>query len=366
MKLTFFIGSLSGGGTERVTCNLANYLVSHGHEIDILTMSDLEPSYKLDKAVVHIPLIAKSERKNYIYNAVKRVYRLQRYLKKNDRDCYLTMLATGTILLILLKKSIKSPIIASERADPTTNYKWQKWALRRLAKHADGFVFQTKDAQTWYQGCLNMDWTTVIPNAINTEFCLEKFQGERRKEIVSAGRFVHGKNFSLLLQAFAKIEKTFKEYSLVLYGDGILKEQLWREAQNLGICNKLKMPGYINDLGERMRESSLFVLSSDYQGMPNVLIEAMALGLPCISTDCPSGGPRFLIEDGKNGLLVPVGNVDAMAEAMTHILNNPIYAEQLGENAAHISQRLDPTKIYQQWEDFLISVSERKKYQKCN
>jgi glycosyltransferase involved in cell wall biosynthesis len=184
--------------------------------------------------------------------------------------------------------------------------------MKYLYKKADGFVFQTEDAAKYFEGIIKCD-SKIIPNPINPKFIKEPYKGEREKNIVTVGRLESQKNQKMLIEAFGKIESKYPEYSLLIYGDGSKKEELQDLIKEKGLENKVILKGKIDDVENVIDKAKMFVLSSDYEGMPNALMEAMALGLPCISTDCPCGGPRYLMENGKSGLLVPVGNSDAMA-----------------------------------------------------
>lgn len=128
-------------------------------------------------------------------------------------------------------------------------------------------------------------------------------------------------------------------------------------AKNFGIAEKVYFPGYVFDIGKKMERSSMFVLSSDYEGMPNALMEAMALGLPCVSTDCPCGGPRLLIQNEVNGLLVPVGDRAALASAMRKMLENPDLASKCAANARNVCSTFAPDKIYGLWENFILDIT---------
>lgn len=361
MKITFFIGGLSGGGAERVTCNLASYLSRKGHEIVILTMSDDTATYALDDNVLRVPLLKSSERKGLIYNSFLRIKRLITHLRKDKVDAYVVMLPITTILLFRLSWLTKSKIIAAERVNPSNYPSGKQKQLKSLAKRADGWVFQTEEERAWYGETTGKAKVQIIPNAINPDFISELYRGERKKTVVTAGRLTEQKNHKLLIQAFAKIIPNFPDYQLAILGDGPLKEQLKSAAEELGVKENVLLSGYTTNIGDKIKESSLFVLSSDYEGMPNALMEAMALGLPCISTDCDGGGAKFLIENEKNGLLVPKGDVEALSEAMSKMLSDKEFAEQCGREAHKICERLAPEKIYGEWESFIKEVVENDK-----
>ena len=268
------------------------------------------------------------------------------------------MLPVTTELMLRLSGFTKAPIIVSERADPKAySVKTQK-KLSGLAYKASGFVFQTDEAKAWYMPYLKDVESVIIPNAINPTFIRPKYEGKKEKIIIGAGRLNEQKNFPLLIRAFSRIADKFPEHKLVIYGKGDLLESLKSLSSELGIENRVEFPGYVPDMPQRLEKASMFVLSSDYEGMPNALMEAMASGLPCVSTDCGGGGARFLIQDGENGLLVPQKDENAMADAMTQILSDASLAEKLGNKARKLQDTLAPEKIYGEWEKFIRKIAE--------
>jgi len=355
MKLTIFIGDLSGGGAERVVCNLSNFLVSKRHQVEIVTMVNNASSYQLSPKVKRVPLLKGNESNNFVIKNLIRIVRLRRYIKKSDTDIYLSMLPWTINLILSQRKLIKAPIVISERGDPNIRYnnsKLQKWLMKKLYPLADGFVFQTTDAREYYENIVNNN-ATIIPNAINEDFVGKPYTIHRKKTIVSVGRFTEQKNFSLLIKAFSNIASKYPEYNLIIYGEGPQREKLQNLVTELNISNRVQLPGYVKNIGEHIIDSSLFVLSSNYEGMPNALMEAMALGLPCISTDCPVGGPKFLIEHGVNGILVPVNNVEEMSAQLNNLLSNFNFRKKLGINAKKITNTLSYNNVYEKWEKFL-------------
>lgn len=353
MKITFFIGSLYGGGAERVTCNLASYLVQHGHQAEILTMSETERAYELDERVTVKTLLSLSDRKGKLWNTMIRLPRFWSYLRENKTDTYIVMLPKTTIMLLAFRKMTKAKIIVAERNDPKAYSKKISDMLKKYASCADGWVFQTEEAQKWYDSSIKNCRFTVIPNAINPVFIRPQYMGEKRKVIAGVGRLNDQKNFGLLIRAFAKIAPEFPEYSLTIYGKGDRERELKFLVDSLELQERVEFPGNIQNIAEEMEKNTIFVLSSDFEGMPNALMEAMALGLPCVSTDCPCGGPRYLIQDGVNGLLVQVGDENQMTEAIRNLLTNSDYAKEIGQKASKISEKLAPDKIYGKWEEFI-------------
>lgn len=359
MKITIFISALSGGGAERVTCNLANHLCDFGHEVEILTMGDTAAAEPLRNGIKYSPLLPNEDRSNALVNNAKRILRLCRYMKKQSVDAYVVMLPVTTELMLRFSRLTKAPIIVSERADPTVYAPKIQKILQKLTARASGFVFQTEDAKAWYEPYLKGVESVIIPNAINPAFIRPKYEGEREKTIVGAGRLSKQKNFELLIRAFARVADKFPEHKLVIYGKGPLLESLKDLAAKLGVGNRVEFPGFCTNIPEVLEKASMFVLSSDYEGMPNALMEAMASGLPCVSTDCGGGGARFLIENGENGNLVPQRDEDALAAAMEKILSDETLAAKLGENARKLQETLAPEKIYGEWESFIKQIVER-------
>lgn len=353
MKISMFIGSLTGGGAERVLCNLANFLTEQGHEVTIITNVEAEGFYDPNPNIGRYVLLYDKERKNPLSNFLHCMKRLKKYVKENSSDHYVVFLPLTTVMLLALRKKIKGKIVVSERGDPKQNSKLMKFLLKKWIGRANGVVFQTEVAKAWYEPYLKKAENVVIPNAINPAFIRPKYGGEREKVIIGAGRLNGQKNFSLLISSFAKIAQEFPEYKLCIYGKGPLLESLQNLAEEKGVGDRVEFPGYVPDMPERLESASMFVLSSDFEGMPNALMEAMASGLPCVSTDCGGGGARYLIQDGENGLLVPQKDVDAMAEAMRKILSDEALSEKLGSNARKLQETLAPEKIYREWEQFV-------------
>ena len=358
MKINFFIGGLSGGGAERVICNLSNYLYNKGHTVTILTMADDQPSYSLDDGVRRIALLNEEERRGFIYNSCLRLWRFCKYLKQEKTDVYVVMLPVTIIMMLVMRWLIKGKIIASERNSPSTYARTTQRLLKFLAKQAEGWVFQTKEEYEWYGRVVKKG--IIIPNAINPDFIKPVYTGVRKKTIVTVGRMTEQKNQALLIRAFAEVVKDFPLYNLKIYGDGEKRDELIILSEKLGLVNNIEFPGYLKNIGEHIKDSSLFVLSSDFEGMPNALMEAMALGLPCISTDCDGGGAKFLIENGKNGMLVPKGDAEILADAMRKMLSDKAFAEQCGQEAHKIVTQLEPHVIYSKWESFINDVLKAK------
>lgn len=362
MNITIFIGNLYGGGAERVVCNIANFLENKGHIVDLLTMSETEKKYDINQNVKNTVLLLNSERKNLIYDSLIRWRRLKSYVLRTEVDCYIVFLPITTILLLLLSKKIKAPIIASERCNPENNNFFIKTILKLLANRATSLVFQTKEICSWYKKYISKPQMYIVPNAVNEDFLMPVYEGEREKRIVSVGRLCQQKNYPLLIKAFSYINKTYSGYTLEIYGDGPLKNDLKSIARNYGVENSTIFHGNVTDVAKRIANSKLFVLTSEFEGMPNSLIEAMALGIPCIATDSAGGGVRDII-NGENGFIVPCGDVKSLVKAIELIINDDRLSEKISLNALEIREKLSAGNIYPKWEEIIVdSVNRYKSY----
>jgi len=219
-------------------------------------------------------------------------------------------------------------------------------------------VFQTSDAKKYYN-IIDESKQIILKNPVSSEFDVEPFKGERKKVIVTAGRLSEQKNHELLIEAFSKVKDKFPEYKLVIYGDGPLKDKLQNKIEAVGGENNIILAGRVNQIIDKIHDASLFVLSSNFEGMPNALLEAMSLGLPCISTDCPVGGPREIIVNNENGVLVKLNNADDMANAIDKILSDREFAEKIGNNANKIYNQFSVENVCNKWEAFVIKIMKK-------
>lgn len=354
-KVVILIGALLGGGAERVTCDLANYLSEHDVQTEILTMSEETPAYVLNPTIKVSSLLSAEEKASFLCNNIKRYFRLKKYLKHSDADCFVAMLSVSMILLLLMKKHIQGKLICAERSNPDIHPKWQKVLLKRLLRRADGFVAQTPNALSYYEKDLGCARRIIIPNAVSQQFFDITWKPER-KEIVAVGRLSEVKNHKFLLKAFSIIADDFPEYEIVIYGDGPLQNELMQTAEQLGIDDRIRFPGWLENIGNEISKAFVYVLTSNSEGMPNSLIEAMAIGMPVIATDCPSGGPASLIDDGVNGFLVPINGERILADKIRCILLNPKLARELAKAAKQSTYELISENIYGKWHQFILST----------
>lgn len=358
MKIMICISQLKKGGAERVVTNLANYFIEK-HDVTIVSLKHYEPEYQLESKIKVINL-DKNNRQNKFIKIFKRVFTLNNNIKIEKPDIILSFLPEPSFLVLLLKKFRKNKVIVSVRNDPKIEYKSKiyKLAMKLLYPLADGFVFQTKEAQSYFSEKIQKK-STIILNSLNPDFLIERFKGERNKQIVSVGRLFEQKNHELLIKAFDKVHQMHPEYELVIYGEGPLRQKLEELIKSLKLEDSIKLPGVESEIKEKIYKSSIFVLSSNYEGMPNSLMEALTLGLPCVATNCPCGGPNALINDGVDGILTEVGNVDMLANKINMLIENKELCDSISNKASENIKKLDPKIINREWEEYLTYIANK-------
>lgn len=355
-KIVFVTRSMWAGGAERIIAQLVKYMSNDDDiECTIITMDDDKVLYDIPNEVRIIPIGKKSD--NQIIDKIKRYKSLRRIVKKEDPDIVLSLPEDIGIYVILALLGINVPVVVSERNNPwVMPWKKESRILRKLMyPFAKGLIFQTEEAASFFSKGIRKKGI-VLTNPLDLERIPKPYEGERNKEVIGAGRLDSQKNFSMLINAFSIFQKKHSEYVLKIYGEGKLKEELEELAQKTLMPDTYYFMGRSSNLLIDIQKSTMFVLSSDYEGMPNVVIEAMAIGLPVISTDCPSGGSAYLITNEENGLLVEVGDVLALGNAMCRIAEDEALRSKLSKNAEKIKIKLDASKVVDMWREYLESL----------
>ena len=350
-NLVIFVDSLKRDGAERVSVNLAKYMSLNGTKTTLVTEWVSENEYDVPNGVERISLDAHG---NKYIGYPKNILKFRNVLKRLKPDVLLVMDLPGCLLAIPAAKGLGIKVVVSDRNDPThfPGKKIVASVSRKLMSTADGFVFQTEGAMAFYNKLVG-GRGVIISNPIFIEDMPEPYVGERKKTIVTAGRLTEQKNQKLLIEAFANFNVKKKGYTLIIYGEGALRNDLLQQALTLGVSDLVFLPGNKKDLLERIIDASMFVMTSDFEGMPNALLEAMAIGLPVISTDCPCGGPRAVIDNNINGILIPVGDSGACSDAMIKIADDDKLLSKLSCNAVKIRERLDSSVIANRWKVYL-------------
>lgn len=343
MKIIFVIPDMAGGGTERVVSLLANEYVHRGIEVTILLFAGNRVEYPLNPKV-EVVSVAFASRRN-IAIIMKRVIRMRRFFLKNPQCRIFAFSTMGAFFSAIAAVGIPHYFLVSERNDPrrSPNKIWFRWAYGR----ADKVVFQTPDVARFFSDRV-VGKSVVIPNPIDSSIP-ERHIGKREKKIVSVGRLQDQKNHELLLKAFADIYKKYSDYQLHIYGVGPLENYLKDLIDKLNIEHAVIWKGFSAHVREEIVDAKMYILSSNYEGLSNSMMEAMAIGVPVIATDCPIGGAKMLIENEVNGMLVPVGNIEKMAKAMERLIIDTELAEKISVNSVKIRDQYSIRKIADQF-----------------
>ncbi|WP_240259914.1 glycosyltransferase family 4 protein [Clostridium perfringens] len=356
MKIAF-LSYLSGfGGAEKQNILLANEMVARGHEVILISICDNNMCYDLDSRVKYIFLPDKNKG---VFRFLSRFIDIKATLEDIKPDITVNFWFQSAYLTAIMKKSITGKIIYSERGDPgDKEYSGVLGIVRKIIfPRIDGFVFQSEGAKQFFDKQIQ-EKSIIIHNPVFINRNEYPIISERSKRIVTMGRLHKQKNQKLLIDAFSRIADEFFDYSLEIYGDGELKSELQRQIQSYNLEKRIFLKGARKDIHSSIYDASLFILSSDYEGLPNALIEAMALGIPCISTDCKPGGAREIINDNEDGLIVKINDAEALSYAIKYVLENSDFADKLSKNALKNISRFNSKVIYNNWSDYMKKILE--------
>ena len=364
MKILFCLGGLEKGGAERVASNLCNFFISKNHDVEILATRIDNIAYEFNDKIKIKSLEETQKKENQIIRNYRLIKKMKQEVYDYNPDIIISFLKEPTTRILFLKKYFRKikriPLIISIRVDPKAIYSKFPYNLlvKLLYNSSDGYIFQTDEAKEFFNKTIQ-NRSTIIPNPINESFLIEPFNGARKKVIVSVGRLAPQKNYKLLIDSFEEVNKKYPEYKLHIYGEGPLKDQLKKYILSKKLENEILLKGIVDDIKKEIYDATMFVLSSDYEGISNALMEAMALGLPCISTDSSGGGSRFLIENEKNGILVPMQNKEQLVKAIIKIIEDKEYANKLGNSASKKMKPLSQKNINKLWVDYILKIKER-------
>lgn len=359
MKL-LFVGYLHGfGGAEKMLITLANAMAERGHEVSMISAAVNNPQFPISQKINYEFIPDKG--KNKITILFNRYQTLRRYIKSTCPDLTIHFWLQSAYMCAFMGKNIASKTIYAERGDPSDKeYQGLLGIVRSISfGKIRAFVFQSNGARDYFDEKIRKRSIVIHNPVFITPNDYPKVE-VRDKRIVSVGRLHEQKNQALLIDAAALLSKQFNEYIIEIYGDGELHGKLQKKINDLGLTERVLLKGAFKDVHTRIYNASLFVLTSDYEGMPNALLEAMVLGIPCISTDCKPGGARELIKDGVNGRIVPCGNADELSKAMMSLLSDADRAEEYSEKAQEVYLESNPKIIYKKWEDYFRKLAQNR------
>lgn len=365
LKILFHLNSLEQGGAERVVTTLANCLIKE-YDVIIATMWTASEEYEIDERIrrVSVGLSPAQQNRGRLQKIYYRNHNLRLFLEKEKPDLVISFAKKANYRALIATIGMKVPVIVSVRTNPYSYYSrpFDKILIPVLYGRASGNVFQTEGARKFFPLRIQKK-SKIILNPLNPKYLGISKSVTRKKEVVQSGRIDSIKNQKMLIEAFLSVHEKHPDYVLKLYGmdsgDGT-KEELLKCIEKNRAEDFVLLMGNSNQLEKDIVNASVYAFSSNWEGLPNSVMEAMALGLPVVSTDCPCGGPATLIENEKNGLLVPVGDRNAMAGAICRLIEDRMFAETLADNAQKIVRIADPELICRQWKDYISEVLKNK------
>lgn len=359
MKICFVIYSLSSGGAERAVTGLANFW-SQKHDVTIITLVESKPFYPLENSVNLYYCFKGVKGTTNIYSSIldgfKRIKSLIALVKQADSDVVLSFMLTSNIYAIWAAKWLSIPCVISERSNHNIHRIPKILEIIRnfSYKYANTLVVQTNGNRSYYDSILKKVSKKIIPNAVALDLKYYRdLDKNKEKIILNVGSFKNGKAQDILIKAFAKIKPN--NWRIVFLGDGPNLEKYEMLATELGVADKISFKGALKDVASFYNIASLFVFTSEHEGFPNALLEALYFGIPSISTNC-AHGPADMITDGENGFLVPVGNVNALAQKMELLMNSLDLQEKFRENALKSTQKFEMEPIAAQWMELIQKV----------
>lgn len=368
MKIVFLVSSLGSGGAERVAATLCNAWCARGNNVILVpTFSGKGECFFELSSDIRIVYLADlvAGRKRSIINQLSRLKMLRKLIKAERPDAIVSFLSNVNVAAIIATTGIDIPLVVCERTDPfvfPTPFSL-RWARKLTYRFANALVVQTKNvASKFVADKWNIQILRVIGNAIP-----ESVLGVRHKDstdrivhhLLAIGRMDEGKQFDRLIKVFADIASDNESWNLRIVGDGPLREKLMQQVIDLGLDKRVEMPGRIENVGAEFSCADIFVLTSKFEGFPNVLLEAMAAGLPCVTYDCQSG-PREMSLDGQVAMLVALNDERALGQALARLMSDRELRHTLGNQAMRsVIERYSADRVMRQWDALFEDVGVR-------
>lgn len=349
MKLVIELCEISSGGGERVLDKLVRSFHEYGHEIVVFSWNPAWKTYTGFPFPVEVHILNKIP---YWGKGISSVIEYYKVLKQVKPDAIIAFLSTSLRVSLLCAKLQGVPIITSLRINAIFATLVEK-IEKRLLMSCDGIVFQTKEVQARFPKRI-IRKSAVIHNMLMDDNLPMADNSNKKKEIVGIGRLSEEKNFRLLIDAFSEIN--YGDYILKIFGEGPLRNDLEEQIKSKHLEDSVFLMGKVDRIVDNIKDSEIFVLSSNNEGMPNALMESMAMGLACIATDVSTGGTRALIDNQRDGIIIPVGNKESLKKALCLLIEDDALRTRISNEAIKIRNKHSKETIIPQWLDF---ISER-------
>lgn len=365
MKILFFVSSLNAGGAERVASTLANAWGLRGDQVTLAPTfgGGGTAFYEIDSRV-EVVWLAHRMRGSWLPKPLAKLAAMRKLVHEKQPDVIVSFLTNVNVNVLLGLADMGVPIVVGERTNPAFSSsagKALQTLRRRLYPKAQVVTVQTRASIAAFQAMVpGMKHVAVVPNPLPQ--ALDAVQREVRVEenrhctLLAMGRMVPSKCFDVLIRVFANLAPAHPEWTLIIWGDGPQRAALAQQIAMLGMGERIRLPGKTAEPWKEMARAHAFVMTSEVEGFPNVLLEAMAMGLPAVTVDCPSG-PREITSDGRDALLVPVGDEGALTAALSELLDDGVFRGVLGRRAAAaVRQRYQLTQVLQAWDEVFTAA----------
>lgn len=352
-KIIFVAATLGGGGSERVMLNLANKMYDKGNKVVMLQTSGKgkrNNAYRLHEGIKIE--FAVSVHKNKLLRIIDKTKQIRKIFKKYTGYTIISFLPDVNMYSIIASGCLNNKIIVSERNDP--NKEPGNPQLRKirnlLYKFADHIVFQTADAQQYFGNKIQKK-SSIIPNPLNLdELPINAGNIKKRNEAIMVCRVKPQKNIEMLIDAVNEIKEELKGFTFKIYGDGNLyRDKMKDKIREKKLESLIQFMGPTTDVYSKMLESKIYISTSEYEGISNTMLEAMALGVPSIITDCPIGGAKMFIKHNENGILVPVGDYKKLSDEILRLINDEELQKKFSQTSIKIREQLDLNIITNKW-----------------
>lgn len=363
-RIVFITHRLNHGGAQRMLTFVANSCANFFEEVIFISMYNEKIEFEVDNRIKIIFLPGNMKFPTYkrsvflkVRHTTTLIKLIRRELKKIKPDLVCAFGVNHVTLTLLSKVGLGIKMVGSERRSPQNLSKiWRKISELTYSK-CDGMVFQLEEARDFYNDKI-INKSIVIPNPYIGKNNKNIYDVKQRKNIISAAaaRFEYEKGFDTLINAFSIIKKKHKEFNLVIYGKGDPVKHYGELIDKLGLNDSVEFPGIVKNVSEEIIKSTVFVLPSRSEGIPNVLLEVMGVGIPTVSCDCPPGGPRLLTDNGKRAILVPVDDYISLANGICRIIEDESLANSICSASQQVREEFNDKKIAETWIQYFNNI----------